>query len=200
MREINELKEARDIFLEETTALNARNEELAELNSQIVRQIDMASSEATLSVDQHSLADGYASTPESGAFGKHGMKGGMSGIFGGVGGKTKNANGNLLPANPGPNTWPSVSSINTNMSTVDEKDELGRISKATTARVEPGTEPIPAPKKFKWFGGAMKSSEKDKKMKPKAHTFQLQNVLRFARCDHCGDKMWGTQSKCTGEF
>ncbi|QRW21348.1 Rho-type GTPase-activating protein 4 [Rhizoctonia solani] len=39
-KEITELKEHRDIFLEETTALNARNEELAELNAQIQRQVE----------------------------------------------------------------------------------------------------------------------------------------------------------------
>jgi hypothetical protein len=45
LRELSELKEARDIFLEETTALNARNEELAALNGQIARQIEMSLTE-----------------------------------------------------------------------------------------------------------------------------------------------------------
>ncbi|KAJ3507749.1 hypothetical protein NMY22_g16831 [Coprinellus aureogranulatus] len=29
------------------------------------------------------------------------------------------------------------------------------------------------------------------------HNFQQLSVLRFTRCDHCGDKMWGSQLKCT---
>lgn len=40
MREILDLKEARDIFLEETAVLNARNEELAQLNSQYERRLE----------------------------------------------------------------------------------------------------------------------------------------------------------------
>ena len=31
------------------------------------------------------------------------------------------------------------------------------------------------------------------------HTFQQLSVLRFTRCDHCGDKMWGSQLRCSGE-
>ena len=31
------------------------------------------------------------------------------------------------------------------------------------------------------------------------HVFQQISVLRVARCDHCGDKMWGSQLKCTSE-
>ena len=30
------------------------------------------------------------------------------------------------------------------------------------------------------------------------HVFLQLNVLRFARCDHCGDKMWGSQLRCSG--
>ena len=32
------------------------------------------------------------------------------------------------------------------------------------------------------------------------HVFQQVSVLRVARCDHCGDKMWGSQLRCTSEF
>ncbi|KAG8884144.1 hypothetical protein FRB97_005127 [Tulasnella sp. 331] len=189
IREINELKEARDIFLEETTALNARNEELAELNSQIVRQIEMSANDAVMHGEQPAT-DGYATTPENGAYNKH-SKGGM---FGGAN-KSGKLGGHMTPGSGLSSNSPSFSSVNTNMSSIDEKDELGRVYKASTARAEVA-EPAPAPKKFKWFGGAMKSSDKDKKAKQKAHNFQQQNVLKFARCDQCGDKMWGTQAKC----
>jgi len=32
----------------------------------------------------------------------------------------------------------------------------------------------------------------------KEHTFQHFSALRFARCDHCGDKMWGSHLRCAG--
>ena len=32
----------------------------------------------------------------------------------------------------------------------------------------------------------------------KEHVFQQFSALRFARCDHCGDKMWGSHHRCTG--
>ena len=38
--EIADLKEARDIFLEETAVLNARNEELAQLNTQYEKRVE----------------------------------------------------------------------------------------------------------------------------------------------------------------
>ena len=40
-REIAELKAVRDVFLEETTTLNARNEELAQLSAQYTRKLEM---------------------------------------------------------------------------------------------------------------------------------------------------------------
>jgi hypothetical protein len=45
LHEIAELRSAREIFLEETTMLNARNEELAQLNAYYMRRIEAASSE-----------------------------------------------------------------------------------------------------------------------------------------------------------
>src|SRR5882724_4692865 len=40
IREINELKEERNICLEETTALNAHNQEIVELNARATRHIE----------------------------------------------------------------------------------------------------------------------------------------------------------------
>ena len=31
------------------------------------------------------------------------------------------------------------------------------------------------------------------------HVFQQISVLRVARCDHCGDKMWGSQLRCSSK-
>ena len=41
VRELLELKEARDVFLEETAVLGARNEELAQLNAQYERKLEL---------------------------------------------------------------------------------------------------------------------------------------------------------------
>ncbi|KAJ7594830.1 hypothetical protein C8J56DRAFT_927746 [Mycena floridula] len=51
-REIMELKAVRDVFLEETTVLNARNEELAQLSAQYTRRMD--------AVPENSSMESYA--------------------------------------------------------------------------------------------------------------------------------------------
>ena len=43
IREITELRASRDAYLEETTMLSARNEELAQLHAQYIRRMDTAS-------------------------------------------------------------------------------------------------------------------------------------------------------------
>jgi Rho-type GTPase-activating protein 1/2 len=48
LREISELQSARNVFLEETTMLNVRNEELAHLNAHYMRRIEMAASSESL--------------------------------------------------------------------------------------------------------------------------------------------------------
>ena len=181
-REINELKEARDIFLEETTALNARNEELADLNAQIARQIEVAVSEST-AMESGSITDGNLSSYENGSSGRQQKSGG--GIFGG--GRMKNP----------PINSPSFSSANASITSIDERDEFGRSSASMKHVVLPPVEAAAAPNKskFKWFGVA---KEKEKKPKLKAHNFQHFNLLRFTRCDHCSDKMWGPQLRCSG--
>lgn len=184
IREINELKEARDIFLEETTALNARNEELADLNAQIARQIESAVSESTLNMDGH-----MTDTPASGSETPYKSK---TSLFG-----SKNKSGSVSQIGSGPpSNSPSFSSVNTAVTTIDERDEFGRATK--TQFKSEVAEPVPAPasKKFKWFGAA--SSSKDKKNKVKTHNFKEFSVLKFDRCDHCGDKMWGPGAACNG--
>jgi hypothetical protein len=37
-----------------------------------------------------------------------------------------------------------------------------------------------------------------KPVKTQDHAFQQVSVLRLARCDHCGDKLWGSQLRCSG--
>ncbi|KAF4567660.1 hypothetical protein EYR40_006662 [Pleurotus pulmonarius] len=67
---------------------------------------------------------------------------------------------------------------------------------------KPDVVDMPTPgKKFKWTGvkaqlvGVMGGTRGKAKSE---HTFQQMSILRFTRCDHCGDKMWGSQLRCSG--
>ncbi|KAG8960163.1 hypothetical protein FRC03_006993 [Tulasnella sp. 419] len=194
MREINELKGARDIFLEETTALNARNEELAELNAQIARQIEATGmGDASNSQSDHTAVEPPSSSSEANGYSK--PKGGL-GLFGG---KAKTNLMNAASASVGslaaPSNSPSFASLGTSGNLTDDgRHEFGSVIKVSNAKAEI-IDAMPTMKKFKWFGVA---KDKEKTKKPKAHNFVHQNVPRFARCDFCGDKMWGPQGRCTG--
>ncbi|KAF9501988.1 RhoGAP-domain-containing protein [Pleurotus eryngii] len=67
---------------------------------------------------------------------------------------------------------------------------------------KPDAVDMPTPgKKFKWPGvkaqivGVMSGARGKAKSE---HAFQQMSILRFTRCDHCGDKMWGSQLRCSG--
>ncbi|KAG8904479.1 hypothetical protein FRB99_001691 [Tulasnella sp. 403] len=223
IREINELKEARDIFLEETTALNARNEELADLNAQIQRQIEIAVNEGpgsgnnapvgsggSSSGDHHMVSEAPMSSPEHAPVGRLPKSSGMPGmpnmpsIFGGKLKSSSNhghGSGTATPvsASGPPSNSPSFSSVNTSVIGADEKDEFGRVVKVAVKHEVMAAEPAvvtsaPA-KKFKWFGN-VSGKDKEKKHKVKAHNFHQQNVLKFSSCGVCGEKLWGPQLKC----
>ncbi|KAG5221342.1 signal transducer [Salix suchowensis] len=66
---------------------------------------------------------------------------------------------------------------------------------------KPDAVDMPTPgKKFKWPGvkaqivGVMSGARGKAKSE---HAFQQMSILRFTRCDHCGDKMWGSQLRCS---
>ena len=82
---------------------------------------------------------------------------------------------------------------------------------------KPDTLEVPAssfrpPKFLKWSGKASREhlakepainivppeAMPSKPRSTKEHTFQQFSALRIARCDHCGDKMWGSHLRCTG--
>ena len=83
--------------------------------------------------------------------------------------------------------------------------------------VKPDALEVPAssfrpPKFLKWSGKASREhltkepainivppeTMPSKPRATKEHTFHQFSALRFARCDHCGDKMWGSHLRCAG--
>jgi hypothetical protein len=150
-REIADLKAARDTFLEETTVLNARNEELAQLSAQYSRRME-------------------ALPPP---------------------GRDSDSFDKIHPHAPG--MQPSFSTSTASSTTLSASDDLsgpsGRSHKHDGA---------PRHGKFKWKGkrDALSTNKAPGRLE---HAFQQLSVLRFTRCDHCNDKMWGSQLRCSGE-
>ncbi|KAL5631608.1 hypothetical protein ACGC1H_007209 [Rhizoctonia solani] len=192
VKEITELKEHRDIFLEETTALNARNEELAELNSQIQRQVEqqLASSGRPPLPRMDSTSNTVPTQLSLGTVGS--LKE--------FGAKSRPA-GNGLPS-------ASVSSMGTaataSASTISipEDRDRERDSREDVKRTQEHTTSSTSAKGgFKWLKGkpaqgsksaaASANAQAERPKGFKEHNFVQQTVLRFTRCDQCGDKMWG---------
>jgi regulator of replication initiation timing len=209
VKEITELKEHRDIFLEETTALNARNEELAELNAQIQRQVEQ----------QFSSRPSLPYMNSSGTVPTQLSLGSSLKDFGAKP-RVPSGTGNDVPS-------VSVSSMGTvtsmqssatattsNMSTTEEKEREKEDTKVV--RVQTPQEPVAttgAKGGFKWLKAKAppkepaaqgissgKATQSERTKGSREHNFVQQSVLRFARCDHCGDKMWGMQSRCSSEY
>ena len=161
LREIAELKSARDVFLEETTMLNARNEELAQLNAHYMRRIEAASSE----------------TPQ-----------------------LARENQPLERQRPAMVLQPSHTA---NSSFGTSTDESADSTKYTKAHKPASSEA--ALRVFKWRGNTKEATAAASTGPDSAnekswlrHAFQHANVLRLTKCDHCGDKLWGSQFRCQG--
>ncbi|KAF8894145.1 hypothetical protein BD779DRAFT_1669623 [Infundibulicybe gibba] len=161
-REIAELKAVRDDCLEETTALNARNEELAQLTAVYARRME--------------------TIPES----SKPINPTMS-------------RGSLDRPRPQVHAAPSLSSSTSTL----HDDSLD----PRTIRAQKSDYDLHTPsKKFKWPGSKAKEaahpisvsgSMENRAKTPIDHNFQQISVLRFTRCDHCGDTLWGSQLRCT---
>ena len=153
LHEIAELQSVREIHLEETTMLNARNEELAHLNAYYIRRIEAALSEyPTLVRDKQSFERQQPALP-------------------------------LQPSHAVNNSFGASS------------DESADLSKFAKAQQKPTTGV------FKWRGNNKEASasagQDTPNEKPRSkHTFQQVNVLRLSKCDHCGEKLWGSQARC----
>ena len=161
LREIAELRSARDVFLEETTMLNSRNEELAQLNAHYMRRIEAASSEPPqLARETQSLE--------------------------------RQRQAVILQ--------PSHTANSSFGTSTDESAEYTR-----HARTQKPTSGDAALRVFKWRGNTKEAAatastgpESANEKSWLRHAFQHVNVLRLAKCDHCGDKLWGSQLRCQG--
>ncbi|OBZ70688.1 putative Rho-type GTPase-activating protein 3 [Grifola frondosa] len=168
MREIAELKASRDAFLEETTVLNARNEELAQLNAQYVRRVENTTVESAYTKQETVLRH------------KHGNS--------------------LDRARSPPMLSHSLSSSTLAASEESAESKFVKVSRPDNADA-PGPQFRP-PKFIKWGSKAPKENaavpgtDNNKPKSRMEHIFQQVSVLRVARCDHCGDKMWGSQFRC----
>jgi hypothetical protein len=191
-REIHELKQAKELCLEETTALVSRNDELLELNVAMARQHEnlQASTKSrgterkaskptplpTL-VSAPSATSTLSSTPTSGS----------------ISSSTVFSDERFIGEDPrygkGAKSDSEMSGVNTLRKFPwfkgKENTAGGRDNSALATRMQMTLVAPPPP-------------EKPKPML--RHNFQQQSVLRFARCDHCGDKMWGTQLRCASEY
>ena len=170
-REIAELQAVRDVFLEETTVLNARNEELAQLSAAYSRRVEKSSESSTnVAYPSRSSQD-----------------------------KTRaHAHQQTQPPIGVP---PLLSNSTSGSSTIYEDPNADpRFIRAQKPDAELHT---PSKGKFmKWPGSKAKDVLSPQMILDRKahleHNFQQLSVLRFTRCDHCGDKMWGSQLRCTG--
>ncbi|TFK75276.1 RhoGAP-domain-containing protein [Pluteus cervinus] len=166
-REIAELRAVRDVFLEETTALNARNEELAQLGAAYARRVD-------------SLPEGIPRPREIDI-----PRGSLD-----------------KPHYAPPQSTPALSSSTTSSSTLAISDETADSKYYKVSKTD-AENPTPSKGKFKWPGAkaskdVLAAAPLENKGRGRVeHNFQQLSILRFTRCDHCGDKMWGSQLRCT---
>ncbi|KAJ6593819.1 hypothetical protein B0H19DRAFT_1092151 [Mycena capillaripes] len=170
-REIAELKGVRDVFLEETTVLNARNEELAQLSAQYARRMVP-----------------IPETPQ----------------------KPQPA----TPVRPQLTSQHSSQMLNTSATGSSSASDDTHDPRLKVHKVEVEA-PTPSKGKFiKWPGSRTREAAPattpaatpapearqnvpEPRQKAIAHNFQQLSILRFTRCDHCADKMWGSQLRCT---
>lgn len=177
IREITDLKSAREQFLEETTVLNARNEELAQLSTQYSRRVEVARPDMPPPLDVLPVKpEPVLREKKSTSFDR--------------GRPTQEP---LHPVHPSLSTGSNHSTL----TIADDRDvKVIRVPKPDF------TDAMAASKHgiFKWAGHRMKD-QASKGRGHFEHNFQPANALRFTRCDHCGDKLWGgSHFRCTSEL
>jgi len=175
-REIAELKGVRDVFLEETTALNARNEELAQLSAQYARR--MVAIPETPQKSQPTTPMRSQQAQQSSQL-LNTLTPSATSSSSGTSDDTHESRFKVQVEAPTPSKgkvfkWPG-----------------SRTREATREVVStPTTTPAPEPRQNA-------PEPRQQKVNAFSHNFQQLSVLRFTRCDHCADKMWGSQLRCT---
>jgi hypothetical protein len=180
-REITELRDTRNLYLEEAAALSAKNDELAELNSRLTKQTE-------------SMQDNLSRPRAPSAYLRPGIKHHISGS-------------------------PSMSSLATTATLHEVPDE--HLRQLRNGRADP-VDAAPAARRFKWYksskgpepSGLSNSTSRSLALPPdksksrpsheppmREHIFQPTSILRFCKCENCGDKMWGLQEvRCAGKI
>lgn len=211
MHDLAELREARAIFVEETTALNTRNEQLAELNAQIALQIQAAAADGVSmgiqSLTQLARGQGALSqeSPSQQA---------QSDTFKKSASARNRKAAELHERGRYSPSLASSATFNTIGGSQESSDEFG--AKISKVSLKPETPEPAQPKKFKWFApGGNKhlgaSAEKPSPIvvekpnghqveKMHGHNFVSANMLRIGRCDQCGEKLWGMGLRCTSAY
>lgn len=181
IREVAELKAAREQFLEETTVLNARNEELAQLSAQYVRRIETSRS-ATPTMDvigpKNESAANFVREKSTSFDREH-------------------------PQSDLPSMSSSLNGLAARSTTTLVEDSEVKFNKASRPEIADSLPSTLKSAKFKWpmargRDPSLSSIDIDQKGKGRvAHSFNQTSVLRFTRCEHCGDKLWGSQFRCS---
>jgi hypothetical protein len=170
LRECAELKASRDAFLEETTALNARNEELAKLNAQYARRAENMGA-PTQQEGKRSLE--RARSPPFANQSVTSLQEEQTSPYVRV---QKPDGVDVTPMKPRGFKWPGSKGGK-------EPTTPSNYNNHNAASVAPT------------FANSSLNAANGGRME---HTFQQLNILRFTRCDHCSEKLWGSQYKCTG--
>ncbi|KAJ9114608.1 hypothetical protein QFC22_005481 [Naganishia vaughanmartiniae] len=173
-REIGDLRDTRNLYLEESVALSAKNEELADLNTRLSKQTEA----------MQDMINRHHRPPH-----------------------LRNARQHISGS-------PSMSSLTTSSTLHELPDDMLKGIKAM--KLEP-LETAPAARRFKnkWYKSSkgpeiqhttsasiskpLTATTERIKARPshdpgmREHVFQPHSILRFCKCEHCGDKMWGLQ-------
>jgi hypothetical protein len=168
LREVAELQIARNVFLEETTMLNVRNEELAHLNAHYMRRIELAASSEPL-----------PPVRENQSFERHRP---------------------VRPLQPSHTVNASIGLSS------DESHESAKYVKVQQVQ-QKSTTGDTALRVFKWRGNHKEGStaslaalDGPNEKSWLKHAFQNVSVLRLSKCDHCSEKLWGSQARCQGMY
>lgn len=212
-------------MLEETAALQARNEELSDLNAQIARSIEgsvdlLPGSSSSSSSQQHGVQPSTAGSTTSFASSqtRHGPGINTSSTVTLVGGKAKSAS-DLGHSSPPENglpvsvvaPWTVAHDIN---DTTQTRQPTPLKSTANAVNNNNNNNQDTLRGIFKWskagkndlsssvssINGSGGAPYQKATQVRERHVFTQLPLLRVSRCDYCSDKMWGTQARCQSEF